>query len=213
MQSKDTERSMKGLITRKVGMTTAIAEDGSVQAITLLSAVPNVVTQLKSSETDGYQAVQVGFEKAKGMGKALKGHFKPSKIEPRVVREFRAEEIPEDLKAGTELTAEVFSIGDVVHATGTSKGKGFAGTIKRHNFHRGRKTHGGRSYRRPGSIGSMYPQKIFKGKKMAGQMGDEQVTVRNLKVALIDTDLNVIGVTGAVPGPKRGIVTLKGAKL
>ncbi len=207
---------MKALITRKVGMTSTIAEDGTVLAVTLLSASPCVVTQVKTMDTDGYQAVQLGFEKAKKMGKALKGHFKTSKVEPKIVREFRINEkdneVNEDLAVSTELTAEVFSIGDVVHATGTSKGKGFAGTIKRHNFHRGRKTHGGQSYRRPGSIGSMYPQKIFKGKKMAGQMGAEQVTVQNLKVALIDTKLNVIGVTGAVPGPRHGIVTLRGAK-
>jgi len=211
-----TKESMKALITRKVGMTSTIAEDGTVLAVTLLSASPCVVTQVKTMDTDGYQAVQLGFEKAKKMGKALKGHFKTSKVEPKIVREFRINEkdneVNEDLAVSTELTAEVFSIGDVVHATGTSKGKGFAGTIKRHNFHRGRKTHGGQSYRRPGSIGSMYPQKIFKGKKMAGQMGAEQVTVQNLKVALIDTKLNVIGVTGAVPGPRRGIVTLRGAK-
>jgi ribosomal protein L3 len=102
-------------------------------------------------------------------------------------------------------------VGDAVDVTGTSKGKGWAGTIKRHNFHRGRKTHGGRSYRRPGSIGSMYPQRIFPGKKMAGHMGAEQVTTKRLQVALVDTDLNVIGVTGAVPGPRKGIVVLKEA--
>ncbi len=102
-------------------------------------------------------------------------------------------------------------MGDDVDATGTSKGKGWAGTIRRHNFHRGRKTHGGGSYRRPGSIGSMYPQKIFKGKKMAGQLGHDQVTIKNLKVALIDVENNLIGVTGAVPGPRKGIVILKEA--
>ncbi len=111
----------------------------------------------------------------------------------------------------TKIGADAFVVGDVVHVTGTSKGKGFAGTIKRHNFKRGRKTHGGQSYRRPGSIGSMYPQKIFKGKKMAGQMGNEQVTVKNLQVALVDTEHNVIGLVGAVPGPRKGIVILKGA--
>ena len=105
---------------------------------------------------------------------------------------------------------DVFSVGDSVNVTGISKGKGWAGTIKRHNFHRGRKTHGGRSYRRPGSIGSMYPQKIFKGKKMAGQMGHERTTTRNLKVALVDTELGVIGIKGAIPGPRKGIVLVKG---
>ena len=205
---------MKALITRKVGMTSTIAEDGTVQAVTLLSASPCVITQVKTDETDGYTSVQVGFEEAKeqNTNKAQQGHFKAAGAMPKVVREFRVPEITEDLKVGSTINPEVFSVGDVVDVTGTSKGKGWAGTIKRHNFHRGRKTHGGQSYRRPGSIGSMYPQKIFKGKKMAGQMGDEQVTVQNLKIALVDTELGVIGVTGAVPGPRKGIVIVKGAK-
>ena len=207
---------MKALITRKVGMTSTISEDGKVQAITLLSASPCVITQVKTAETDGYTAVQVGFEEAKAnnTNKAQQGHFKAAGegVMPKVVREFRDDEITEDLKVGATIDPEVFSVGDTVNVTGTSKGKGWAGTIKRHNFHRGRKTHGGRSYRRPGSIGSMYPQKIFKGKRMAGQMGDEQVTVQGLKVALVDTELGVIGVTVAVPGPRKGIVILKGAK-
>lgn len=207
---------MKALITRKVGMTSTIADDGTVTAVTLLSASPCVITQIKAAEPDGYTAVQVGFEEAKkqNVNKAQEGHFKKAKlaIMPKIIREFRVEELTEDLKVGETINPEVFSVGDVVDVTGDSKGKGWAGTIKRHNFHRGRKTHGGRSYRRPGSIGSMYPQKIFKGKKMAGQMGDEQVTVKNLKVALVDTELGVIGVTGAVPGPRKGIVILKEAK-
>ena len=205
---------MKALITRKVGMTSTIAEDGTVQAVTLLSASPSVITQVKTDESDGYTAVQLGFEEAKehNVAKAQKGHFKAAGILPKIIREFRIGEITEDLKVGESFNAEVFSIGDEVDVTGTSKGKGWAGTIKRHNFHRGRKTHGGRSYRRPGSIGSMFPQKIFKGKKMAGQMGAEQVTVRNLKVAYVDVENNVIGVTGAVPGPRKGIVLIKEAK-
>jgi large subunit ribosomal protein L3 len=204
---------MKALITRKVGMTSTIAEDGAVQAITLLSASPCVITQVKTDETDGYTAVQVGFEDAQEgkTSKAQTGHFKAAGKMPKIVREFRVDEITEDLKVGSELTPEVFSVGDVVHVTGTSKGKGWAGTIRRHNFHRGRKTHGGRSYRRPGSIGSMYPQHILKGKKMAGHLGHEQVTVRNLKVALVDAEKGYIGVVGAVPGPRKSIVILKGA--
>jgi large subunit ribosomal protein L3 len=203
---------MKALITRKVGMTSTIAEDGVVQAVTLLSASPCVITQVKTDETDGYTAVQLGFEEAKKMGKAQAGHFKASKVQPKIVREFRITELDENARVGESISADVFAVGDTVSVTGTSKGKGWAGTIKRHNFHRGRKTHGGRSYRRPGSIGSMYPQHIFKGKKMAGHMGDEQVTVQNLKVALVDKDLGVIGVTGAVPGPKKGIVLIREAK-
>lgn len=203
---------MKALITRKVGMTSIISDDGALTPVTLLSASPCVVTQVKTAENDGYTAVQLGFEKAKKVGKAQAGHFKNAGVTPKIVREFRVTELSEDLVPGKELAADVFAVGDTVHITGTSKGKGFAGTIKRHNFKRGRKTHGGRSYRRPGSIGSMYPQKIFKGKRMAGQMGNERVTVRNLKVALVDTENQVIGVIGAVPGPRKGIILVKGAK-
>lgn len=205
---------MKALITRKVGMTSTISDDGTVTAITLLSASPCVITQVKTDESDGYTAVQLGFEEAKetNTNKAQVGHFKTLGMLPKIIREFRVPEITEDLKVGEKINAEVFSVGDEIDVTGTSKGKGWAGTIKRHNFHRGRKTHGGGSYRRPGSIGSMYPQHIFKGKKMAGQMGHEQVTVRNLRVALVDVENNVIGVAGAVPGPRKGIVIIKETK-
>lgn len=203
---------MKALITRKVGMTSATAEDGALQPITLLSVQPNVITQIKNEERDGYTAVQLGTEKAK-LGKAQAGHYKPSKAEPKVAKEFRIDEITEDLKVGEQLNVDTFEVGDQVNVTATSKGKGWAGTIKRHNFHRQRKTHGGKgNTRKPGSIGSMYPQHILKGKKMAGQMGYEQVTVKNLKIALVDSELGVIGVTGAVPGPRKGIVLVKGAK-
>lgn len=204
---------MKALITRKVGMTSTIAEDGVVQAVTLLSATPNIVTQVKNDEIDGYTAIQLGAEETNKQNKPQIGHLKASKAQSKITREFRVDEITEDLSIGSQIAADVFSIGDVVHVTGTSKGKGWAGTIKRHNFHRGRKSHGGKGHtRQPGSIGSMYPQKIFKGKKMAGQMGDERVTVRNLKIAIIDTELNIIGVTGAVPGPRKGIVLIREAK-
>jgi len=203
---------MKALITRKVGMTSTIAEDGSLQAVTLLSASPNVITQVKDVEGDGYTAVQLGFENGKNLTKSVAGHVKSAKTTPKIMREFRLDRVEEDMKIGELISADSFVVGDTVDVVGTSKGKGFAGTIKRHNFHRGRKTHGGRSYRRPGSIGSMYPQKIFKGKKMAGQMGNDRVTVKNLKIALVDTELNIIGIAGAVPGPRKGIVLVKGVK-
>jgi large subunit ribosomal protein L3 len=205
---------MKALITRKVGMTSTIAEDGTVSAVTLLSASDNVVTQIKTVETDGYQAVQLGFEEAKNPAKPQVGHLKPVKKNVKIMREIRTEDANEDeLKIGDTLSADLFSVGDMVDATGTSKGKGWAGTIKRHNFHRQRKTHGGKgNTRKVGSIGSMYPQKIFKGKKMPGQMGSEQVTVKNLKVALVDPELKVIGVYGAVPGLRKSLVVLKEAK-
>lgn len=204
---------MKALITRKVGMTSIISEDGNLLPVTLLSASPCVITQVKTEESDGYKAVQIGFEENSKLSKPQAGHFKTSKSSPKIVKEFRIDGEDNIPVLGDKLTVELFTVGDKVHVTGTSKGKGFTGNIKRHNFKRGRKTHGGKgNIRRPGSIGSMYPQKIFKGKRMAGQSGYEKVTVRNLKIALIDTTSNIIGVLGAVPGPRKGIVMMKGAK-
>lgn len=199
---------MKALITRKIGMTSVIDENGDAVAVTLLSATPNVITQIKSGETDGYEAVQLGFEQSKKASKSQAGHLKASGATPKIIREFMKSD-DEAISVGDKLSADIFTVGDKVDATGITKGKGFAGTIKRHNFQRGRKTHGGRSYRRPGSIGSMYPQRIFKGKKMAGRMGHEQRTTKRLTVAMVDTELSVIGIKGAVPGPRKGIVLLK----
>ena len=204
---------MKALITRKLGMTSTISEDGAVQAVTLLSVSDHTVLQHKTEEKDGYTAIQVGTEKAKKLTKSVAGHVKAAKVMPKLIREISMTEIPEELSVGATIqAADVFSVGDKVQVTGVSKGKGWAGTIRRHNFHRGRKTHGAGSYRRPGSIGSMYPQRIFKGKKMAGQLGHDQVTVKGLKVALVDAEQGVIGVTGAVPGPKKSIIVVKEAK-
>ncbi len=206
---------MKALITRKIGMTSVLGDDGAMSAVTLLSASPNVITQIKDIEKDGYQAVQVGAEEIKQnkAGKALAGHVKTANTFPKIIREFRINgELDENINVGVKLSADLFEVGDFVDVTGISKGKGFAGTIKRHNFQRGRKTHGGRSYRRPGSIGSMYPQRIFKGKKMAGQMGATRVTTRKVKVAMVDMEQNLIGIKGSVPGPRKGIVLIKEAK-
>lgn len=203
---------MKALITRKVGMTTIVTEDGALTPVTLLSASPNVVTQVKTVDIDGYQAIQLGFETTNKLGKAQTGHFNKAKAAPKIVKEIRIDEATE-LELGAEITADLFAVGDMVHVTGTSKGKGFAGAIKRHNFHSQRKSHGGKgNTRKVGSIGSMYPQHVMKGKKMAGHLGNVQVTVRNLTIALVDTELNVIGVIGAVPGPRKSIVIVKGAK-
>lgn len=203
---------MKALITEKVGMATIYTDKGAAIAVTLLSANPNVVTQLKSDEKDGYNAIQLGFGESKKNAKAQTGHLKNAKTNSKYMREFIIDDKTLEINIGDQLAADVFSVGDNVDVTGISKGKGFAGTIKRHNFHRGRKTHGGRSYRRPGSIGSQYPQRIFPGKKMAGQMGAVRVTTKNLTVALVDTDKNVIAVQGSIPGPKKGLVLIKGAK-
>ena len=203
---------MKALLTRKVGMTSIITDDGAAVAVTLLSASPCVVTQVKTTDPDGYNAAQIGIiDNSAKLAKPQAGHLKPAGKTAKTLHEIRLDDT-EDLQVGATLSPEVFSVGDLVHVTGTSKGKGWAGTIKRHNFHRQRKSHGAKgSTRKVGSIGSMYPQKIFKGKKMAGRMGGEQVTVKNLKVALVDTENQVIGVIGAIPGPKKSVVLLKGA--
>ena len=201
---------MKALLGTKIGMTQVIGEDGVAIPVTLIQAGPVTVTQVKSVEVDGYNAVQVAYGEGKNLSKAVAGHVKPAGVTPKEIREFRLDELGE-VKVGDSFNVEQFELGDSVDATGISKGKGFAGTIKRHNFKRHRKTHGGKgNTRKPGSIGSMYPQKIFKGKRMAGHMGAEQVTVKNLVVAYVSVADNLIGVKGAVPGPKRGLIVLNG---
>jgi large subunit ribosomal protein L3 len=202
---------MKALLGTKIGMTQIIAEDGVATPVTLIQAGPCTVTQVKSVDTDGYNAVQVGFDEGKNLSKAVAGHVKSSKVSPKHIREFRVDELPADLKVGDAIDVSAFELGDVVDATGTSKGKGFAGTVKRHNFNTSKKTHGGNgNVRKPGSIGSMYPQKIFKGKRMAGRMGADRVTVKNLVVAYVDASNNLIGLKGAVPGPRKGLVIVEG---
>ena len=204
---------MKIILGTKIGMTQIIGEDGVVTPVTILQAGPCTVTQTKSVETDGYSAVQLAFGQGKNLSKAVSGHVKKAgkDINPKYIREFRVEEIPADLSLGSELTVSEFALGDKVQVTGTSKGKGFAGTVKRHNFQESRNTHGFKGdIRKVGSIGSMYPQKVFKGKRMPGRMGHDQVTVKNLIVAYIDKENNLIGLKGAVPGPKKGIVTVEG---
>ncbi len=203
---------MKTLIGTKIGMTQILGEDGVMLPITVIQAGPCTVTQVKSVETDGYNAVQIGFGLGKNLSNAVTGHVKPAGVTPKVIREVRVETLPE-MKVGDTISADVFAVGDSVDVSGTSKGKGWAGTIKRHNFKRHRATHGGKgNTRKVGSIGSMYPQKIFKGKRMAGQMGGESSTVKNLTVAYIDVEKNLVGVKGAVPGPKKGIVVIGGEK-
>ena len=201
---------MKTLLGTKVGMTQILGEDGVAIPVTLIKAGPVTVTQVKTVENDGYTAVQVGYGEGKNLSNAVSGHVKKSGVTPKIIREVRMDELG-DQKVGDSVDVSVFAVGDNVDVTGTSKGKGFAGTIKRHNFKRQRQSHGGKgNTRRVGSIGSMYPQKIFKGKRMAGRMGNEQVTVRNLVVAYVDASDGVIGLKGAVPGPRKGIVTIKG---
>lgn len=203
---------MQVIIGTKIGMTQIIGEDGIVTPVTILQAGPATVTQIKTVESDGYNAVQLGYGQGKNLSKSVSGHLKKAgeNINPQVLKEFRTTDTPE-YKLGDVLTVENFNLGDKVAVTGISKGKGFAGTVKRWNFNESRNTHGFKgNIRRVGSIGSMYPQKVFKGKKMPGRMGHDQVTVKNLVVAYIDKENNLIGLKGAVPGPKKGIVTVEG---
>ena len=203
---------MKVIIGTKIGMTQIIGEDGVVTPVTILQAGPATVTQVKTVETDGYNAVQLGYGQGKNLSKSVSGHVRKAgeNVNPKVLKEFRTEDTPE-LKTGDTITVEAFELGDKVSVTGISKGKGFAGTVKRWNFEESRNTHGFKgNIRRVGSIGSMYPQKVFKGKRMPGRMGHDQVTVKNLTVAYLDKDNNLIGLKGAVPGPNKGIVTVEG---
>ena len=201
---------MKTLLGTKLGMTQLLVEDGRAVPVTLIQAGPVTVTQVKTVETDGYNAVQIAYGEGKNLSKAVAGHVKSAKVTPKFLREVRVDE-PVEAKVGDSFDVSVFAIGDTVDATGISKGKGFAGTVKRHNFNTSKKTHGGNgNVRKPGSIGSMYPQKVFKGKKMSGRMGAEQVTVKNLEIAYVDPETNLIGVRGAVPGPRKGLIILGG---
>ncbi|MBR5647766.1 50S ribosomal protein L3 [Candidatus Saccharibacteria bacterium] len=204
---------MQVILGTKIGMTQIIGDDGVVTPVTVLQAGPITVTQIKTVETDGYNAVQFGFGQGKNLSKSVTGHAKKAgeNINPKVLKEFRVNEIPEGMKLGDTITVEAFKLGDKVTVTGTSKGKGYAGTVKRWNFNESRNTHGFKGdIRKVGSIGSMYPQKVWKGKKMPGRMGHDQVTVKNLVVAYIDAHNNLIGLKGAVPGPKKGIVAVEG---
>ena len=203
---------MQVILGTKIGMTQIIGSDGVVTPVTIIEAGPATVTQIKTVETDGYNAVQLGFGKGKNLSKSVSGHGKKvgENINPKVLKEFRRDDLG-DLKLGDVITVDAFKLGDKVSVTGISKGKGFAGTVKRWNFQESRNTHGFKvDIRKVGSIGSMYPQKVFMGKRMPGRMGHDQVTVKNLVVAYIDVENNLLGLKGAVPGPKKGTLTIEG---
>lgn len=200
---------MRALLAKKVEMTHIFDEKGNLIPVTMLEVSGNVVTQVKTNERDGYQAIQVGFGESKHVSKPLEGHLKKSGAKTRTLKEVQGED-GKTYQVGDVIEADVFDEGDVVNVQGVSKGKGFAGTIKRHNFHRGPKTHGSHNYRAPGSIGAGYPQHVFKGQKLPGRMGAETVKVKNLKIAKVLKEENLILVKGSVPGPKKGIVLLTG---
>jgi large subunit ribosomal protein L3 len=206
---------MEGILGRKVGMTQIYVEDGTVIPVTVIKAGPCLVVQVKTADNDGYEAVQVGLveEKPAKPNQPQAGHFKKAGIAPvRKVEEFRLDS-GEELKAGDEVKASMFNEKDYVDVVGTSKGKGYQGVMKRHNFGGGRGSHGSMFHRAPGSIGSSaFPSRVFKGMRMGGRMGGERVTTKNLQIVKIDAEQNLIYVRGAVPGPKSGYVAIRRAK-
>lgn len=206
----------KGLIGKKIGMTQIFDEKGNVIPVTVVEAGPCVITQKKTIENDGYEAIQVGFGdvKAQRVNKAMKGHFAKNDVAPKkVLKEFRLESIA-DANVGDILKADVFAAGDKVDVIGTSKGHGTAGSIKRWNFSRLRESHGtGPVARHAGSLGACStPSRVYKGKKLAGHYGVDRTTVQNLTIAKVDVENNLIAVKGAIPGPKGGIVVIADAK-
>ena len=200
-----------GLIGRKVGMTQVFAEDGTMVAVSVVAIEPNTVTRLRTTERDGYTAVQIGTDVVKKLTKPEAGQLKDL---PKVssIREFRVDSV-DDYSVGQVLAiADVFAEGDLVDVTGISKGKGFAGVIKRHNFHRGPKTHGSDHHRAPGSIGpGTTPGRVYRGLKMAGHMGDERVTIKKVRVVRTDTDRNLLLVNGSLPGARGSLILVKKA--
>jgi large subunit ribosomal protein L3 len=206
---------MKGIIGKKVGMTQVFDENGTVTPVTLIEAGPCYITQKKTMEQDGYNAVQLGFEETteKRLTKPQLGHLKKSNVPNlRHLREFRVENL-DDYEEGQKIDVSVFEVGEIVDVIGTSKGKGFAGTVKRHHFKGGPKTHGQSDrWRAPGSAGAgSTPGRVFKGIRMSGRMGNEQVTVQNLRLILVEADKNLLGVKGAIPGGKNGLVIIRKA--
>jgi large subunit ribosomal protein L3 len=206
---------LKGLIGKKIGMTQIFTEDGAAVPMTLIEAGPCYVTQVITSENDGYSAVQLGFSeiKPKRLTGGELGHLKRNSLPPlKYLREFRSKD--HDLKEGDKVTVEVFEMGELVDVIGTSKGKGFQGGVKRYHFKGGPKTHGQSDRQRaPGSRSSTTtPGRVYKGSRGPGHMGNDRVTAQHLKVVMLDTERNLIGVRGAIPGPKGGLVLVKGAR-
>ena len=195
---------MKGILGKKIGMTQIFTEHGEVIPVTVVEAGPVVVTQVKTTENDGYTAIQVGFgdAKEKSLNKPQKGHLAAANTLKKHLKEFRVDSV-EGYTVGQEIKADLFAAGELIDVTGISKGKGFQGPIKRHGQSRGPETHGSRYHRRPGSMGACsYPGRVFKNKKLAGHMGSVKVTVQNLEVVRVDADKNLILVKGAIPGAK-----------
>ncbi|MCR4398472.1 MAG: 50S ribosomal protein L3 [Firmicutes bacterium] len=203
----------KGIIGRKLGMTQVFDEHGVVIPVTVIEAGPCVVIQKKTPETDGYAAIQVGFQPVgeRALSRPLKGHFAAAKVTPmRFLRELRLDSV-DGFEPGQEIRADVFSAGEYVDVTGTTKGHGFSGGVKRWGFHRGPMAHGSKYHRGPGSLQSRKAARVFKGRLMPGRYGGERVTIQNLKVVRVDAERNLILIRGAVPGADGSLVTIKDA--
>ncbi|SHI62798.1 50S ribosomal protein L3 [Desulfosporosinus lacus] len=201
----------KGILGKKIGMTQVFTAEGRVVPVTVVEAGPCPVVQKKTIATDGYNAIQVGFSILRDglSNKPRKGHFQKASLKPmRYVREFRVNDI-ESYEVGQEVTVDLFTVGDKVDVVGTSKGKGFAGMIKRHNASRGPMAHGSKYHRRSGSLGAKGPARVFKGRELPGRMGGERVTVQNLEVIRVDMDKNLILIKGALPGANKSLLILK----
>lgn len=204
---------MKGILGRKIGMTQVFTENGKLIPVTVVSVEPNVVTQIKTVKTDGYDAIQLGFEtKRESLAtKASIGHTTKANTQPkRFFKEIRGVEIA-NYTLGQEIKADLFEIGEMVDVSATSKGKGFQGTIKRHNQSIGPMSHGSQYHRGPGSMGTLRPMRVFKGKNLPGHMGFESITVQNLEIVAVDLENNALLIKGNVPGPKKGLVRIKTA--
>ena len=204
---------MKGILGKKIGMTQVFTTDGILIPVTVVEVEPNVVTQIKTKETDGYEAIQLGYEtvREKVSNKPKMGHTKKANTEPkRFLREIKGVNVA-DYTLGQVLDASIFEAGEIVDVSGISKGKGFQGVIKRHNGSRGPMGHGSQYHRGVGSLGTMRPMQVLKGKKLPGQMGNVASTVQNLEVIAVDLENNVILIKGNVPGPKKGLVVIKTA--
>lgn len=204
---------MKGILGKKLGMTQVFHEDGEVVPVTVIEALPNVVIQKKTVASDGYDAIQIGVydKKKQHVKKPEQGHADKANTTPkRFVREIRNVDVSE-YEVGQEVNVTIFSEGDIVDATGISKGKGFQGVIKRHNQSKGPMSHGSRYHRGPGSIGAVDASRVFKGKAMPGRMGGERKTIQNLEVVKIDAERHLLLVKGNVPGPKKGYITIQTA--
>jgi large subunit ribosomal protein L3 len=207
------DKNLKSIMGIKIGMTQIFDVNGKAIPVTVVQAEPNVVLQKKKAETDGYSAIQVGFRniREKLVNKPIMGIFNKAKLKPlKYIKEFSVNSV-DDYEIGSEIKVDIYAAGEIVDVTGISKGKGFAGAVKRHHMARGSMGHGSKYHRRPGSLGAMGPARVFKGRKMPGHLGGERVTIQGLKIVQVYPEKNLILIKGAIPGPRKSLVVIKGS--